>query len=296
MKRLALLKLSSAMTIFGTIGIFVRYINLPSGFLAMVRGFLGVLFTVGVTLLSKKKIDFAAVKSKLPLLAFCGAAIGVNWILLFESYRYTTVATTTLCYYIAPVFVILASPLVLGERIGLKKGICVLVALLGMVFVSGIIDVGVNDISELRGILLGLGAAVLYASVTLMNKKLGDAVSASDRTAIQLFFATVVIIPYTLIAEEVCAEAFSTTAIILLLVVGLVHTGFSYTLFFGSIKDLSAQTVAIFGYLDPIVAILLSALLLKEPMTPLAIVGAVLIIASTFVAEFPIGSKKKSQD
>ena len=262
----------------------------------MVRGFLGVLFTVGVTLLSKKKIDFAAVKSKLPLLAFCGAAIGVNWILLFESYRYTTVATTTLCYYIAPVFVILASPLVLGERIGLKKGICVLVALLGMVFVSGIIDVGVNDISELRGILLGLGAAVLYASVTLMNKKLGDAVSASDRTAIQLFFATVVIIPYTLIAEEVCAEAFSTTAIILLLVVGLVHTGFSYTLFFGSIKDLSAQTVAIFGYLDPIVAILLSALLLKEPMTPLAIVGAVLIIASTFVAEFPIGSKKKSQD
>ena len=293
MKKLALFNLSFAMTIFGTIGVFVRYINLPSGFLATVRGALGVLFSVAATLVMRRRINFAAVKKSLPLLIACGAAIGINWILLFESYRYTTVATTTLCYYIAPVFVILASPLVLGEKIGLKKGLCVLVALLGMVFVSGIIDVGITSISEIRGILLGLGAAVLYASVTLMNKKLGDAVSASDRTAIQLFFATVVIIPYTLIAEEVSASAFTTRAILLLLVVGLVHTGFSYTLFFGSIKELSAQTVAIFGYLDPIVAILLSALLLKEPMTPLAVVGAVLIIASTFVAEFPAKQKNK---
>lgn len=292
MKRTALIKLVSSMTIFGTIGIFVRYISLPSGFLAMVRGALGVLFSVALALVTGRKICFSAMKKSLAPLAVCGAAIGVNWILLFESYRYTTVATATLCYYMAPVFVILASPFVLREKIGLKKGLCVLVALLGMVFVSGVLDVGINSIRELRGILLGLGAAALYASVTLMNKRLGDAVSASDRTAVQLFFATVVIVPYTLIAEEISAAAFTATAVILLLVVGLVHTGFAYTLFFGSIKELSAQTVAIFGYLDPIVAILLSALLLKEPMTPLAIVGAVLIISSTLAAELPTKTKK----
>lgn len=293
MKNIALIKLSCAMTIFGTIGIFVRYIPLPSGFLAMVRGALGVLFSIAFALVTGRKICFSAMKKSLPLLIACGAAIGVNWILLFESYRYTTVATATLCYYMAPVFVILASPLVLRERIGLKKGVCVLVALLGMVFVSGVLDVGINSVSELRGILLGLGAAALYASVTLMNKRLGDAVSASDRTAVQLFFATVVIIPYTFIAEEISPEAFTLTSVSLLLVVGLVHTGFAYTLFFGSIKELSAQTVAIFGYLDPIVAILLSALFLKEPMTPLAMVGAVLIICSTLLAELPTGEKRK---
>lgn len=280
------------MTIFGTIGIFVRYIPVPSGFLAMVRGALGVLFSIALALITGRKIALSAIKKSLPLLAACGAAIGVNWILLFESYRYTTVATATLCYYMAPVFVILVSPLVLGEKIGLKKGLCVLVALIGMVFVSGVIDVGIGSLSELRGILLGLGAAALYASVTLMNKKLGDAVSSSDRTAVQLFFATVVIIPYTLIAEEISPKAFTLTSIILLLVVGVVHTGFAYTLFFGSIKTLPAQTVAIFGYLDPIVAILLSALFLKEPMTPLAIIGAVLIICSTFFAELPEKTKK----
>ena len=170
---------------------------------------------------------------------------------------------------------------------------CVLLALLGMVFVSGVIDVGVNSISEIRGILLGLGAAVLYASVTLMNKKIGDTVTSSDRTAVQMLFATAVIIPYTIFAEEIEAEAFNATAIVLLLVVGLVHTGLAYTLFFGSVKELPAQTVAIFGYLDPIVAILLSALFLREPMTPLAIVGAVLIIGSTLVAEFPEKTKNK---
>ena len=292
MKRTALIKLVSSMTIFGTIGIFVRYISLPSGFLAMVRGALGVIFSLSLAFLCGRKINFAPIKKSLVPLAVCGAAIGVNWILLFESYRYTTVATATLCYYMAPVFVILASPFVLREKIGLKKGLCVLVALVGMTFVSGVLDVGINSVRELRGILLGLGAAALYASVTLMNKRLGDAVSASDRPPPPLSIATGALVPYTLIAEEISAAAFTARAVILLLVVGLVHTGLAYTLFFGSIKELSAQTVAIFGYLDPIVAILLSALLLKEPMTPLAIVGAVLIISSTLAAELPTKTKK----
>ena len=169
----ATFKLTLSMVIFGTIGIFRRYIPLPSSLVAMTRGLTGMLFLLLVMLLRRRSMNRAAVRRKLGMLCLSGAAIGVNWILLFEAYNYTSVATATLCYYLAPMFVILASPLVVGERLTAKKLICVLAALLGMVFVSGVLEAGGGS-SDLKGVLLGLGAAVLYASVVLMNKQLGD--------------------------------------------------------------------------------------------------------------------------
>ncbi len=293
MKKTSLTELIASMLIFGTIGVFVRYINMPSGFIAMIRGALGVIFAVAVAFIGGNKPKLGAIKSNLPILIYCGAAIGINWILLFESYRYTTVATATLCYYMAPIFVILISPLILGERIDLKKILCVVCALLGMVFVSGVLDSGITSAGELVGIALGLGAALLYASVTVMNKKLRG-ITASERTAPQLLFATLIIIPYTLIFEEISKSGFTKTAIFMLLILGIVHTGVAYMLYFASIKGLNASTAAIFAYVDPIVAILLSALLLEERITPLAIVGAVLIILSALASELPLGEILKS--
>ena len=151
-------KLILAMTIFGTIGIFVKYIPLPSSVIACTRGFVGVIFLLLVTLISKNKISFKDIKKNLLLLVISGAFIGINWILLFEAYRYTTVATATLCYYMAPIFITIASPFILKEKLTLKKSFCVLVALIGMFFVSGIVGTADLHIS-VPGILCGLGAA-----------------------------------------------------------------------------------------------------------------------------------------
>ena len=160
------LSVIAAMVIFGTIGIFRKYIDLPSSGLAVARGLIGAAFLLLVVLITGKKLDKAAIKSNLWLLLVSGAFIGINWMLLFESYRYTTVATATLCYYLAPVFVVLLSPLVLKERLSLIKGICAAVAVLGMVFVSGVFEGGL-DLSRLPGILFGVGAAAFYAAVIL---------------------------------------------------------------------------------------------------------------------------------
>ena len=139
MKRqhIALLPLIGAMGIFGTIGIFVRYIPLPSGFIALSRGIIGAVFLLLVMLVTRKGVNKEAIRKNLPLLLISGGCIGLNWVLLFESYRFTTVATATLCYYMAPLFVVMASPLLLKEKLTFKKTMCVLVALVGMVFVSG---------------------------------------------------------------------------------------------------------------------------------------------------------------
>ena len=279
-------KLISSMFIFGTIGIFVHYLPLPSAFIAMVRGFTGAAFLLLVMALKKQKPDKIAIKSNLPVLLLSGAALGINWILLFEAYRYTTVATATLCYYFAPMLVILVSPILLKEKLTARKLICVAAALVGMVFVSGILQTGFGGGSEYVGVLFGLGAAYFYASVMILNKKLHD-IEAYDRSVMQLGVAGIVILPYVLLTQHVAAANFTVTVVILLAVVGIVHTGVCYALYFAGMKDLPAQTVAIFSYIDPVVAILLSALFLKEPLGVYGIIGAVLVLGATFISELP---------
>lgn len=275
-------KLLGAMSIFGTVGIFVRYIPLPSATIAFCRGVIGVVFLLLLMLLTKKKPDFAAIRKNLLLLCCSGAAIGINWILLFEAYRYTTVATATICYYLAPLFLVLASPL-LGEKLTAKKLVCIGIAMAGMVFVSGVLTGGMGGFA---GILLGVGAAIFYASVNVMNKKLSP-IGAYDKTVIQLLAASLVILPYLLATGGLAFPAMESVSWVLLAVVGIAHTGIAYALYFGSIKDLSAQTVAIFSYLDPVLSILLSALILRENMDVYTVIGAVLILGSALYSELP---------
>ncbi len=279
------LKFLSAMGIFGTIGIFVRYIPLSSAAVAFCRGLMGLVFLALVMLLTKKKPDMAAIRRNLLKLVFSGAAMGFNWILLFQSYRYTTVATATVCYYLAPLLLLLVSPLV-GEKLNAKKLICVGVAMVGLICVSGLADDQLPSWEDLQGVVLGVGAAALYATVMLLNKTLSP-IPSYDKTVLQLGSAAVTILPYLLLTETAALPTMTGVQWGLLILVGIVHTGVAYTLYFGSMKDLSAQTIAVFSYLDPVIAIILSALLLHEPMTPANIIGTVLILGSALYSELP---------
>lgn len=276
--------LISAMCIFGTIGIFRRYIPLSSSLVALVRGIIGTIFLLFVVFCQKKKLDRQIISKNFLLLFLSGAAIGFNWILLFEAYCYTSVATATLCYYLAPILVILAAPIIMSEKITLRQGLCALAALCGMVPVSGILETGFAGSEELKGILFGIGAAVLYASVILMNKKM-SAIGPYDKTILQLFFASVALLPYVLLTENITSLSVTPLCLMLLLAVGIIHTGFAYWLYFASISKLKAQTVALWSYLDPVLAIILSTVLLNEPMSISAWIGAVVILGAAYLSE-----------
>lgn len=284
MKNRHTFNITLSMLIFGTVGIFVRFISFPAGFIAMSRGFIGVLFLLFFLLATRKRISFSDIKANLLILVLSGIFIGINWILLFESYNHTTVATATLCYYMAPVFVILASTLIFREKLSLKKGLCVLGAICGMILVSGIVEHGMPSLTEASGILLGLGAAVFYACVVLLNKRM-KSISSFDMTVVQLFFAALTVMIYTLTCEKTVFGENAIVGILLLLFVGVVHTGIAYVLYFGSVKELPASKVAIFAYIDPIVAILLSFIILKEEMSLFSGVGAIIILMSTLISE-----------
>ena len=263
-----------SVSVFGTIGIFVRWIGLPSSVIALVRGAVGAAFLLLLARFRHAPIDRAALRRRWQLLLLSAAMMSFNWITLFEAYRYTTVATATLCYYMAPIFVTLISPVLLKERLTARKLLCVFLALAGMVFVSGVPQSGLPGPSEAKGILLALCSVPAY-----------------DRTLLQLACAAAVMIPYILLTEDLSAMSVTPLGAVLLLIVAVFHTGWCYALYFGSMTVLSAQTVALFSYIDPIVAILLSALLLREPLGWSGILGAALVLGSTLVSELPVPGK-----
>lgn len=283
----SLLMLIASAVIFGTIGIFRKYIPLSSALLAALRGGIGAAVLFCVMLFRKEKKMQKIEKKKLFWLCVTGMLMGLNWILLFEAFNYTSVATATLCYYMEPTIVMLLAPLLFKEKLTGKKMICAIISVIGMVFVSGIVEAGIPQLSEMKGILLGLSAACLYSAVVILNKKL-PGIDTYQKTIIELLSAAIVLVPYLIAAGSASFLASDTSiavVILLVLVVGLIHTGIAYVLYFGSMDGLKTQTIAIFSYLDPITALVLSMFLLGEQMSVLGLVGAVMIIAAAAYGE-----------
>jgi len=278
-----------SMTIFGTIGLFVRNINVSSGELALYRAVLAALLISVYLFVSKKNIPWRAIKKEIPILLFSGAAMGFNWILLFEAYKYTTVSVATLSYYFAPVIVILVCPILFKEKMTLKQWICFIMSTLGIVLLTGIGDLSGNN-KHFIGILFGLGAAVFYATVILSNKFIKN-VEGLHRTFLQFLAAIAVLIPYVLVTSGIHLGGLDAKGWIFLLIVGFVHTGITYCLYFSSLKELPGQKAAILSYIDPLVAVVISVVILKEFMTIWQLLGGILILGFTLWNE--IGPKEE---
>ena len=278
------LKFISAMVIVGTIGVFRRYIPVTSAMLAFSRGILGSLSLAAFVKLKGQRIRHGMDTKKLVLLIINGAVIGVNWIFLFEAYRFTTVAVATLCYYLQPTLLILVSPLFFREKLTGKKMFFALTAFMGMVLVSGVLKGGGAQADSFRGVLFGLAAAVLYTIAVIGNKKI-TGVDIYEKTIIQLASAALVLVPYILLTEDVADIHPDLKTMVLILIVGVIHTGLVYLFYFGSMENMNAQAVAVLSYIDPVVAIFASCVFLKEPLSIFEIAGAVLVIGSAILSE-----------
>lgn len=263
-----------AMVVFGTLAPFVRQIAVSSGELALYRAILGAAL-IGVYPIATRQSLPKGNRREVALLLLSGAAMGINWILLFEAYRYTTVSTATLCYYFAPVIVTVLSPLLFRERLTRRQVLCFVMATLGLVLITGMERGG-----SVKGVLFGLGAAVFYAAVVLLNKYIRG-VDGIQRTFFQFLAAIVTLIPYVALTGGVTLSRLDTPGWLCLLTVGLVHTGITYCLYFSSLKAIPGQRAAILSYMDPLVAVLVSVTVLREPLTWQQALGGSLILGFT---------------
>ena len=277
-----------SMLIFGSVGIVVKYIPLSPAMIAGLRALIGALVMAVVMILRKTGINQRSIVKNLGWLLLSGIALSANWILLFMSYDYTgSVAVSTVCYYMAPVIIMLLSPLVLREKLTGLRLFCVLTAVAGVVLLS---DLTHGTKGHLTGILLALGAAALYAAVVLLNKKM-TRMPAQETTFCQLLIAAVITLPYALFVQH-DTLVLTASSLVPMLILGVVHTGLAYVLFFGAAGKLPAQSTALLSYLDPLVAVVLSAVILHQTMTAPQMIGAGLILGAALVGEV-FGAKKK---
>lgn len=280
----AKLKIIFSMMVFGTIGVFIKNIPLSTGEIALFRAVIASIAIISYKIILGDKITFADIKKDIPVLFLSGVAMGFNWILLFQAYKYTTVAIATLSYYFAPVIVMLVCPILFKEKMTIKQITCFIMATIGLIMIIGIGETG-ESANNIIGIGFGLGAAALYASVIILNKFIKK-VTGIDRTLIQFFAAIIVLTPYVLLTSGIHLDSTGKTGIISLLVLGLVHTGICYCLYFSSIKDLKGQEVAILSYIDPFVAIIVSVTILHESISLMQVMGGMIILGFTLLNEF----------
>lgn len=270
--------LITSMVAFGTLAPFVRNINVSSGELALYRAILAASLIAVFLLITKQRIPFEKIGKEIPLLLASGVAMGINWILLFEAYKYTTVSAATLSYYFAPVIVTAVCPILFKEKLTKKQILCFVMSTAGLVMITGIGDMGGSK--GMIGILFGLGAACFYATVILLNKFIKN-VEGIHRTFLQFLAAILVLIPYVMLTSGVTLGNLDGFGWINLLIVGLIHTGVTYCLYFSSLKELPGQKAAILSYIDPLVAVLISVTILNESMTMAQVFGGVLILGFT---------------
>lgn len=282
----ARLMLVVSMIVFGTIGLFVRQIPVTSGELALYRAIMAAMLLGCYFLVTGQRINLKDIRKELPLLLISGMAMGINWIFLFESYKYTTVSVATLSYYFAPVLVTLVCPILFREKMGIKQWICFIMSTIGIVLITGIGDLSRGN-SHVIGICFGLGAAVFYAVVILLNKYI-KGVAGIHRTFLQFISAIVILLPYVLCTGGIALRGMDGMGWVCLLVVGLFHTGITYCLYFSSLKELPGQEAAILSYIDPLVAVLVSVFILGEQMTGVQIIGGILILGFTLWNEIKI--------
>ncbi len=281
--------LIASMTIFGTIGVFVRNINLSSGEIALYRAILAAILIACYLLISKQKINFKILKKEIPLLLLSGIAMGINWILLFEAYNYTTVSVATLSYYFAPVIVTIACPFLFKEKLTVKQIICFVASTIGLILITNVGDF--DGENNFLGIVYGLGAALFYATVIILNKFIKN-VEGIHRTFLQFISAIIVLVPYVCLTSGINVIGLDSVSWVFLLIVGIVHTGITYCMYFSSLKELPGQKSAILSYVDPLVAVIMSVTILQESMTIWQIVGGVLILGFTIFNEITPKNKK----
>ena len=275
---------------FGTIGVVTHFIPLSSAAIVFYRALIGGIFIILYSLLFGKGVNMKSMKDNLIVLIGTSFFMGLNWVFQFEAFRVSSVAIGTVCYNTMPIFLIMIASFMFNEKITLKSVICILVAMVGIFLVSNIINTGIKS-SEVLGCIYGILGAIFYALIVAYNRKL-EQIDVCDKIIFQFLFSTIIMAVYVLFIakgslffEKGISEREAHIGIFCILLLGLFHTGFCYIHYFIAVSKLKSETVAIYTYIDPVVALFLSYFVLHENMTALQFIGAILILSSTLFNE-----------
>lgn len=286
MKLTGELKVAGAMALFGSIGVFVKNIQLPSMEIAFLRSLIAAIALIFIKAIRSKK-SFQGEKKNIfnnkrdfYILVLSGIALGINWFIIFQAYKYTTLSNANLVYYFSPVFVILFSPFLFNEKLTKVKVISVLAATLGlaMILFNQPTSAGTNY-NHILGVTYALLGGALYAVIIFLNKKI-EGIDGNERTVVQLSAAALVLLPFIIYRNAIHITGLQMVFFILIL--GLVHTAVGLSIYFSAMEKVKAQNIALLSYIDPISAVIFGVLVFGDVLNAFQIIGGLLILISTY--------------
>lgn len=273
----------AAMLIFGSNGVFASMLEMSGAQLVLMRTLIGGAVLLIIILISRSRTPKEVLLREKWRLLFAGVCLGANWALLFEAYNLMNVSLATLTYYTAPVLVLVLAPLVLKERQNSLAYLGMVIVIAGMLLVVGT-DFGQGGVT-VTGLVVGLGSAVFYAMLMLVNKQI-TGVSGLNLTFIEIVIAAVILLPYVFATSGGVPLPTDARGIFALLFLCTLNTGFACWLYFSSMNRLPAKAVALMGYFDPVSALIFSAVFLDERLSTVQFIGAVLVLAGALVGQF----------
>ncbi|NLY44033.1 MAG: EamA family transporter [Clostridiaceae bacterium] len=276
------IKYFASLLMFGMNGIVASYIHMNSYEIVLTRALIGSLLLIFIFIITKQRVRLLDNKKHLLFVFISGIAIGISWMFLYEAYRQIGVSIATLACYSGPVIIMILSPILFHEKLTLQKIAGFLSVLIGMFCVN---LQALNEGGTTWGVLCGIMSAVTYAIMVIFNKK-ATSIKGLENSMWQLIIGFLTVSVFVIVKQ-----GFSITiepnSILPVLILGIVNTGIGCYFYFSSIVNLPVQTVAICGYLEPLSAVIFSVLLLNEPMGPVEIIGAALIIGGAAYGELP---------
>lgn len=276
-----------ALGLFGFNGVLASHIPWSSYEIVLSRSFIGAAFLLLVLAARRRGVTLFRSKRSLAFAVASGVFMAGNWLFLYEAYQQIGVSLATLATYCGPVLVMALAPFVLGETLTAPKAAGFAAVLAGMFCLYGA-DVAQSGFSW--GMVCGVLSACSYAGLILCSKK-AVGITGLENAACQLAVAALVVLVFT-VARGGGMPPVTGTSLTAVLLLGVVNTGFGCFLYFSSLQALSAQTVSICGYLEPLSALAFSAVFLGERMAGPQWMGAALILGGAAFAELYRGKKR----
>lgn len=273
----------AAVAIYGTIGPLVRLVDAPSEVVVLIRGIVGTLTIAVAIALRGRPIDIDSLRRNARWLVGTGVCLGLNWVFLFAAYSHASIAVASVCNYTAPLIIVVLAPILFKEHVSAPKFACVAAALVGVVLVSGIFGSGGANFDEI-GLGLGMLSALGFVGIVICNRYVED-VDDLERVLVQLGVAALVALAYVVITHRGMPLPQDARSWVVALILGVVHTGLAYILWFGSQSFLPLQEIALLGYVEPVLSVLLSAIALGEPLPLLGYAGAALVLGAAATSE-----------
>jgi drug/metabolite transporter (DMT)-like permease len=277
----AYLKYVAALLLFGSNGIVASHISLSSYDIVFTRTLIGSLFLILVFLLTKQKVTFGRNRRHSLYLVISGIAMGTSWMFLYEAYVQVGVSVATLAYYCGPVIVMSLSPILFREKMTKVRVLSFLTVLTGLFCVNA---QALSQGKTAWGLFCGIMSAVMYAFMVIFNKK-AVSITGLENSMWQLITSFVTVAIFVGLKQGYAIQV-TRADLAPVLLLGIVNTGIGCYFYFSSIGHLPVQTVAILGYLEPLSALLFSAALLGERLSPVQVLGAALILGGAAVGEF----------